>query len=886
MTIVKRIATLCIAAALLFSFAGCLPRKSGSDVKVAVWTAGSAEKFMRDEDYSARYAEGAVLGFDVMRNETESAQIMLSILGEDFEAFSGTKYTVEAGDLTASDGTKLGKEQFKLYHEKYIDCALARSGEKGMGYIGYYPDAIVPYENIVACDENRITGRNQGVWVAVKPSADQKAGVYTGNFTVTAATKTFSLPVRVRVRDYTLSDEVHAKTDFGLSAKDIAMSEQDGTSAMRAAYWEFMLEHRVFTNFMPDNLDGESAYIDLSDPDTFESFVSMVEKYALDPRCGMYDIPCTAHYAVENIHLNGEKCTGAGCEYHFQASDVEYFKKETDVPQVGETCNGRTKFTYSGDSFNPANFKAAIIGLIKRSMEKGVNLLEKAYTYLLIHDEYSGYEGPDGRSALNSKSVALAGYSMKQLKIVCENAATEMADELICEDESAYQTAHGVSYETLKEKVLESARTVKHKLVGFLVDELGAKNAVMVPMVQNANTKADQEKYEEYAANSGTNEMWMYTCLEPRAPYPNYMIDSYLLAPRVYSWMRYSRNVVGDLYWAVNKMTDKNNNPLQDYYDTPERFTGTVGDGFLLYPGRPYGVYGPVSSIRFEAITDGLEEYDALYDLENRYGSRVTGEKFDNVLSILTHELYSDMRLRTRDGMEDFFAESRAALLDLLELSANLDAAVVDYEKRDGNAYITFSAPQGVETVTQAAVDSSAVVNGYNVTVYKVPLDKERNGFSLTASLDGKSYSLSLQLGGKTSSFDGSTLAAHHTDKRGTVTVSTSAINETQTTEVTFNGYHFVHFEAKYLGLTSATERLSVDLYNNGDEAVAVNVYVNRGKVASVTILPHAWATVSLQANTEITSGILERISFEVRDGDDEALQNAVIDIGKIELEG
>ena len=103
--------------------------------------------------------------------------------------------------------------------------------------------------------------------------------------------------------------------------------------------------------------------------------------------------------------------------------------------------------------------------------------------------------------------------------------------------------------------------------------------------------------YEEYAAKSGTNEMWMYTCLEPRAPYSNYMIDSYLLAPRVYSWMRYSRNVVGDLYWAVNKMTDKNKNPLQDYYDTPERFPGTVGDGFLLYPGRPYGVYGPVSSI-------------------------------------------------------------------------------------------------------------------------------------------------------------------------------------------------------------------------------------------------------------------------------------------------
>ncbi len=41
------------------------------------------------------------------------------------------------------------------------------------------------------------------------------------------------------------------------------------------------------------------------------------------------------------------------------------------------------------------------------------------------------------------------------------------------------------------------------------------------------------------------------------------------------------------------------------------------GDGFLVYPGAPVGVEGPVSSIRLEMAREGVEDYEYLYLLQN-----------------------------------------------------------------------------------------------------------------------------------------------------------------------------------------------------------------------------------------------------------------------------
>ena len=51
------------------------------------------------------------------------------------------------------------------------------------------------------------------------------------------------------------------------------------------------------------------------------------------------------------------------------------------------------------------------------------------------------------------------------------------------------------------------------------------------------------------------------------------------------------------------------------------------GDGFLLYPGKPIGHEGPVSSIRLEQAREGVEDYEYLVMLR----ARVAGQGEDTV---------------------------------------------------------------------------------------------------------------------------------------------------------------------------------------------------------------------------------------------------------------
>lgn len=50
------------------------------------------------------------------------------------------------------------------------------------------------------------------------------------------------------------------------------------------------------------------------------------------------------------------------------------------------------------------------------------------------------------------------------------------------------------------------------------------------------------------------------------------------------------------------------------------------GDGYLLYPGSPVGVVGPVTSIRLEQAREGIEDYEAMYLLQTLLDKRLGDE--------------------------------------------------------------------------------------------------------------------------------------------------------------------------------------------------------------------------------------------------------------------
>ena len=98
--------------------------------------------------------------------------------------------------------------------------------------------------------------------------------------------------------------------------------------------------------------------------------------------------------------------------------------------------------------------------------------------------------------------------------------------------------------------------------------------------------------------------LWFYVCIGPERPYGNFFLYQEPIEHRILFWQTYKYRGEGFLYWEVNYWND--GNPLA-YLKEGITFDKNM-DGKLLYPGAD----GPIGSIRYENIRDGIEDYDYL----------------------------------------------------------------------------------------------------------------------------------------------------------------------------------------------------------------------------------------------------------------------------------
>jgi len=136
------------------------------------------------------------------------------------------------------------------------------------------------------------------------------------------------------------------------------------------------------------------------------------------------------------------------------------------------------------------------------------------------------------------------------------------------------------------------------------------------------------------------DEMWWYLCTAPKAPYFALFIDHYGTELRLWSWETWKYGLDGLLVWQTTYWTSGNaypgeamQNPWEDAmswqsgYGLPKggRRPWGNGDGRFLYPpNRRPGVdmtkyvEGPVPSIRWEMLRDGIEDYEYLWLLRRQ----------------------------------------------------------------------------------------------------------------------------------------------------------------------------------------------------------------------------------------------------------------------------
>ena len=193
---------------------------------------------------------------------------------------------------------------------------------------------------------------------------------------------------------------------------------------------------------------------------------------------------------------------------------------------------------------------------------------------------------------------------------------------------------------------------------------------------------------------AGEMELWFYVAWVPQEKYPNRLIDTESIKPRVVHWFNYLYGATGYLHWGLNHWHIKFG-------------AFSPGDEWMTWPGRD----GPNSSLRYEAQREGLEDCEYLHMLEDAYRDVVgelDAEGFDPAAR--SHEVGRSV-VRAMTDYTKSYTELQAARETLLREIASLKEAplaVVRTEPGTGDAI----SPGEVNVWGVVEPGCSVVVNG------------------------------------------------------------------------------------------------------------------------------------------------------------------------------
>jgi len=239
-------------------------------------------------------------------------------------------------------------------------------------------------------------------------------------------------------------------------------------------------------------------------------------------------------------------------------------------------------------------------------------------------------------------------------------------------------------------------------------------------------------------------EVWMYTySFNPQArKAPTFLIDETLADEHAIYWMMYRWNATGLLYWRANRWSTPTGDSWRDPFENPMSFASANGklvfngEASLIYPGYapgqgltdPYAA--PLSSLRFEALRDGLEEYTYLR-LAAGYGG-TAGAKLKDLAERLAKNLtdfpsgaypYNWTNIPDFSKDADAYAGARRRLAEAIERAAagrEPAAAVGTVVDTSGKPVTGVTVSDGVLSTTTATDGSfrlDGVLSQYTLTV-------------------------------------------------------------------------------------------------------------------------------------------------------------------------
>lgn len=606
-----------------------------------VWSAPSTVKIAQnDTAYSNKGA--AELSYEAVRNEYESRQLFIT-----------ASQKVDSFELIPSDlvcGTNvLSADNVEVYVEKYIPI----TSDSAYTTSGYMPDALLPMEAAAAYGENAIAAnQNGGLWITIYVSESTAAGTYTGTFDLVMrgdqGQATVDVPVSVKVHNYILPAETTAKTLFVWRYNDLAAGELDGSTEMMTYYYDFFQNYRISLHSLPlETLSGKE-YADM-----VVKYYDSCSTYTLLSNVGAYDgaIFERQDKIIEQILAVAEASSREKKNY-FDKAVIYYI----DEPNITQEATRNDMISQSKRLY--------------KVLEESVALIENDTSGL-----YSDFKNMSGWKAAILEIpniVPLASYT-----------------------EWLYETEELTWLEKLQGKTPEPIKAVTNFLSALTAE--GTTNICFCPLFDTVDYTDSKDQVRVLCQKYGIG-LWWYGCLGPVSPNPSYhILDKNLLSARTVTWLQKKYNVGGNLYWDAAAYTS--NGQYIDLYETGNRTGGVAGDGFLVYPGKKYGVYGPIPSMRLMSIRDGMEEYEILSAVEG---------VVSNMNNTFYSKIVSKVSKMYADGENSLnFDALRSTLLSYTDqvtpVPANSDSSAVSYrfdfsdnmsvtqQKDDGNTKLLFS---------------------------------------------------------------------------------------------------------------------------------------------------------------------------------------------------
>ncbi|MCC7375475.1 MAG: DUF4091 domain-containing protein [Verrucomicrobiales bacterium] len=417
---------------------------------------------------------------------------------------------------------------------------------------GEYPDPLPPLKTPLRLNG----GENHALWITVRAGRETPAGKARSELELRTDVVTIRVPVEATVFDFELPRETHLRSAFGLGSTEIARYHQLKSREDRVAVFEMYLrnfaEHRISPYSFYDFAPIDIQFV--TQPGGTGK-VAQIDFKAFDDAAKRWLGP--EGFNTFQLPLRG---MGGGTFHSRHLGKLEGFEEGTP---------------------EHARLFRDYLGQIERHLDEQ-GWLSKAFTYWFDEPDPKDYE------------FVVAG--MKRLK----DAAPHIRRMLTEQPEPA--------------------------LMGHVDIWCG-----LTPEWTRDAVKARRDAGEE---------VWWYICTAPKAPYVTEFIDHPGTELRLWPWQSWQYDVTGLLVWASIYWTSPLAYPepaRQDPWRDPMSWVTGYGypvghqapwgngDGRFLYPPRPPEsgnqgsdpvLTGPVNSIRWENLRDGMEDYEYLWLLQ------------------------------------------------------------------------------------------------------------------------------------------------------------------------------------------------------------------------------------------------------------------------------